>query len=246
MTRKYALPSRENQTRYIQENFDAIAPSYNRFNDVATFGLHRVWKNRAIKAANLKHPFHALDLCSGTGDLALRLLDLALPGSLVTALDFSSSMLTILENRLPAEKRSMLHCHAGDATDLSFLEDDSQDAVTIGFGLRNIQNREQALRETLRVLRPAGRLIILEVGKVQLPVIAQLHGFFFRRMVPWIGYLVEGRKNEMYDYLPASADIYPSQKEMVHELKAAGFADVQYTNFMFGATALHVAFKPSI
>jgi len=244
MTRKYALPSRENRSRYIQENFDAIAPNYNRFNDAITLGMHRRWKNRAIQAAGLTHPFNALDLCCGTGDLTLRLLALAGPGSTVTALDFSDSMLGILQKRVPADKRRMLHCRAGDATDLSFQAADSLDAITIGFGLRNIQNRGQALKEVWRVLCPGGRLVILEVGKVTLPVIAGLHALFFRKIVPLIGYLLEGKKNEMYDYLPASADIYPSQLEMVLELKAAGFTDVHYKNFMFGATALHVAMKP--
>lgn len=244
MTRKYVLPPLEKRSVYIQSNFDSIAPRYDRFNDVATFGLHRLWKKKAIRAARLRPPFRAVDLCAGTGDLALGLLEIADDSCQIVAVDFSQRMLDILEERLSPEQKKILTTRQADVTALPFLASDSVDAVTIGFGLRNVQNRTAALAEILRMLRPGGRLVILEVGKVQSRLVAPFHAFYFKHVVPRLGYLLEGKRNEMYDYLPASAQVYPSQAGISQELAQAGYADIHCRNFLFGATSLHVACKP--
>ena len=241
---KYKMPEHEARAGYVERNFDEIAPNYDLFNDLATFGLHRLWKRATVASVRLPdgRPTSVLDLCAGTGDLSL-LASRKLPaGSRIAAVDFSEGMLAILRRRAQ-ERGAALEISRGDATQLSALADSTFDGVMIGFGLRNVDNREACLSEMRRVLRPGGRLAILDVGHVRLPIVRTVHRFFFERIVPLLGNLIQGRTHEMYAYLPASARLYPTQEELVLELERAGFHKIRYRNFLFGSTALHVARK---
>lgn len=262
----YQLPAAEGRADYIRKNFDAIATTYDRFNNVITFGMHHLWKRRAIRltglpqggtkqergnaqsarGANIGTPLHALDVCSGSGDLSIQFARYLGPDARVTALDYSPGMLEILDQRLqrgqaPAETAAPVEIVQGDATDLSRFADDSIDAITIGFGLRNVQDRAACLRECRRVLKPGHRLVILDVGKVRGQIPAFFHSFYFAKVVPRIGHLLQGKHTEMFEYLPASAQIYPGPAELAEELLAAGFQSAPYYELMLGAAVIHAA-----
>ncbi|MBX7058552.1 MAG: ubiquinone/menaquinone biosynthesis methyltransferase [Leptospirales bacterium] len=244
--RSYELPDLAERAEYVRRNFDAIARSYDRFNDLTTFGLHRLWKRRTVALCRLQPGMRALDLCAGSGDLSLLLARQLGRRGQVSALDFSAGMLAVLEARLaslpPAAAPVLVQ--QGDASDLSRFADGTFDAVTIGFGLRNILERERCLRECRRVLRPGGRLIILDVGKTPRGPIGFLHGFYFEKIVPRVGHLLEGKRTEMYEYLPASAQVYLSQSQLSELLQRVGFVEVRFWNQLFGAAVIHGATVP--
>ncbi len=249
-TQTYALPERSERADYIRRNFDAIASNYDRFNDWITFGAHRLWKRRAIDRTALRPgPVALLDLCCGSGDLSLQAARRLGPEARITALDFSEGMLGVLRDRMAqwsaADRRSFgrITTVAGDATDLSAFADGSFDAITISFGLRNVQDRARCLSECRRALKDGARLVILDVGQVKSAFVSFFHRLYFERIVPRIGFLTHRGKHEMYEYLPASAKIYPDQETLKGELMQAGFASVSYRNVMLGAAVIHVAQK---
>jgi demethylmenaquinone methyltransferase/2-methoxy-6-polyprenyl-1,4-benzoquinol methylase len=238
----YTLPSIEDKSSYVRENFNEIASRYDLFNDAITFGFHRIWKRMMVKRASVgENGFH-LDLCSGTGDIALMAARMTPPSARVMALDFSPGMLEVLKTRLgsvPESIKGKIDLKEGDASDLSFLPDSSVDGITIGFGLRNIADRAKALREMHRVLKPGGHVVILDVGQVPIPLVNFFHKMYFEKVVPIIGFLIHGEKHEMYEYLPASAKVYPDQKKLKKEMEDTGFQNVRYKNLFLGSAALH-------
>jgi demethylmenaquinone methyltransferase/2-methoxy-6-polyprenyl-1,4-benzoquinol methylase len=248
----YELPAVEGRAEYIRKNFDAIAGTYDRFNDIITFGMHRAWKRRVVRLTGLEAGAghrHVLDLCAGSGDLSIALAGHLGSGSRVTSLDYSPGMLKILKQRLsalataPGAPRADITVIEGDATDLGAFADGSIDAITLGFGLRNVQDRAACLRETWRVLRPGARLVILDAGKVRGRIPAFFHRIYFERIVPRIGHFLQGEHTEMYEYLPASTQVYPGPEELTGELRAAGYESVRFYRLLLGAAVIHVAQK---
>lgn len=248
--KKYTLPPNDTRAGYVKENFNDISVHYDTFNDAITLGFHRLWKKQTILATGIQNSkkFFLVDLCSGTGDLAIQAARFAPEGARILAMDFSPGMLQVLQERLKTREdlQKQIQVQEGDATDLSFLDDQSVDGITIGFGLRNVNDRSKTLSEALRVLKPGGVFAILDVGQVRIPVIRQIHDFIFESIVPSIGSLLQGKKHEMYQYLPASAKEYPDQETLKRELLDAGFFTVQYRNFFLGSAALHIATKQGI
>ena len=262
-TSGYQLPAAEGRAEYIRENFNAIAGTYDRFNDIITFGIHRRWKRKAVALTGLPRYRYSrarettagdtpgprvLDLCSGSGDLSVALARYLGPHALITAMDYSPGMLEVLRQRLAASTESTaivgkIEIVEGDATDLSRFADASLDAITIGFGLRNVQNRAACLKECYRVLKADKHLIILDVGKVQGRITTFFHNFYFERIVPLIGHFLQGKHTEMSEYLPASARVYPGPAELSEELLAAGFRKAPFFNVMMGAAVIHMAVK---
>ena len=236
----YTLPSSEEKSHYVEQKFDEIAKIYDRFNDVITFGMHRYWKKFVVRKTGLHPGDHCLDLCCGTGDIAREVLR-QYPLCIVTGLDFSEEMLKIAESK--NSKNSGIQFLLGDAMKIPF-PDANFDAVTIGFGLRNVQNMNGCLQEILRVLKPGGVTVCLDVGKVRLPVIAELSNFYFFHIVPLIGnWLMRGQ--EMFHYLPHSSLEYPNQELLKHLILEAGFQEAEIHDFFFGASTVHVAYKPT-
>lgn len=243
----YTLPEDDRKAEYVKQNFNEISQNYDLFNDAITFGLHRLWKNTVITETGLRGKSgRLLDLCSGTGDLALMASRALGTDSEVTALDFSPEMLEVLRLRLQThpDDYGVVHVLEGDATDLTVFENDTFDAITIGFGLRNVTDRAKTFSEMLRVLRPGGRAVILDVGKVPYSIPRYFHRIFFEKIVPLIGHIIHGTKHEMYDYLPASSKVYPDQETLKKEMETAGFHSVRYKNFFLGAAAMHSGEKP--
>ncbi|PJZ70917.1 demethylmenaquinone methyltransferase [Leptospira perolatii] len=240
------MPSTDTKASFVKENFNQIARKYDLFNDLNSFFLHRIWKNHLVKEVEkeTKGQLAVLDLCCGTGDISLRFHKSKRVDSLL-CIDFSSEMLEIAKSRLKepiSSGRAVLKIE--DATNLKSVPNNSLDAVSIGFGLRNVDNLPKALSEIYRILKPGGVFANLDVGKVKSPIISNLANFYFFKIVPLLGYLIWGGKNEMFDYLPVSSLNYPDQESLKAHLEQTGFLDVRYRNFVFGNVALHLGKKP--
>jgi demethylmenaquinone methyltransferase / 2-methoxy-6-polyprenyl-1,4-benzoquinol methylase len=211
----------------VRGMFDRIAPVYDAMNRVMTAGLDRSWRRVTVQAV-VQPGDRVLDACCGTGDLALAA---EREGGIVTGLDFSPGML-----ERARRKSDTVEWIEGDLLALPFA-DDSFDAATVGFGVRNVADLDAALGELRRVLRPGGRLAILEITQPR-GVLRPFFSLWFDRVVPLLGKVLPGGK--AYTYLPASVRRFPGAEELVRRLEAQGFEDVAFR--LFGATivALHV------
>jgi len=211
----------------VRRMFDRIAPVYDAMNHTMTAGLDRRW--RRITAEAVVQPGDAvLDACCGTGDLAVACARL---GGRVTGLDFSERMLERARRKAPE-----LEWIAGDVLALPFA-DASYDAATVGFGVRNVEDLGRAFAELRRVVRPGGRLGILEITRPR-GVLAPFYRVWFDGVVPLLGKLLPG--GSAYTYLPASVRRFPRPEELKDMVAAAGFRDVRYRTFAGGIVALHV------
>ena len=250
-TRKktYKLPEKSSKAEYVRTNFNEIAQNYDLFNDLITFGMHRLWKKKVAVLTNI-HKLSAgsfLDLCTGSGDIAIALYKNKKnhSGINILAVDFSSEMLKRFQSRLRQKNiETEISLKEGDAEDLAFIPDSSLDGVTMGFGLRNVTDRKRCLNEIYRVLKPGGVFVNLDTGKVHNAAIRFFHDIFFEKIVPLIGRAIQGESHEMYEYLPESARAYPSQAELKEELLACGFVSADWKNLMFGSAVIHRAVKP--
>ncbi|WP_017852354.1 ubiquinone/menaquinone biosynthesis methyltransferase [Leptospira interrogans] len=243
----FQMPQANFKAGFVRENFNKIAKKYDRFNDWNSFLLHRVWKNHLVREIenNFSGHLYVLDLCCGTGDISLRLENSSFVDH-VTCVDFSENMLEIAKTRLKKQaQKGRVHFELGDATKLIQFQNSQFDVVSIGFGLRNVDNLSKAIGEIFRVLKPGGMFLNLDVGKVKNPWIRWIADFYFFKIVPILGYILWGGKNEMFDYLPVSSLSYPDQETLQLILEKEGFQRVQYKNFVFGNAVLHVAKKPS-
>ena len=237
----YKLPEKEKKSEYVESKFDEIAQRYDLFNDLITFGMHRYWKKFVAKKTGLNPGENCLDLCTGTGDIGRAVLKFQ-PEAKVTALDFSSEMLE-LAHQQQGENAHGLNYIRGDAMAPPFPKEYFE-AVTVGYGLRNVADLSACIKNILSLLKPSGVLVCLDVGKVNIPVIAQLNRFYFFKIVPLIGkWLMPGQ--EMFDYLPHSSINYPDQKKLKKILLEEGFQKVDVYDFVFGASTIHVAQKPA-
>ena len=212
----------------VRAMFDRIAPVYDAMNRTMTAGLDRRW--RRLTADAVVRPGDAvLDACCGTGDLAIAC---GRAGGRVTGLDFSERMLERARRKAPE-----LDWIRGDLLDLPF-DGASFDAATVGFGVRNVDDLARALSELRRVLRPGGRLGILEITRPRGPL-APFYRLWFDGVVPLLGKLLPG--GAAYSYLPASVRRFPGPEELAKLIAAAGFEDVRYRTFAGGIVALHTA-----
>ena len=211
----------------VERMFGRIAPNYDRLNSLLSFRRHNLWRSQAVALLQLKPGDSALDVCCGTGDLAIA--D-ARAGGRVTGLDFSEEMLARARRKAPA-----LEWIRGDLLELPF-PDERFDAATVGFGVRNVEDLDRALGELRRVLRPGGRLAILEITRPQ-GVLAPFYRLWFDKGVPLIGKLLPG--GDAYTYLPASVRRFPGPGELADLMRAAGFDEVRYRVFGAGIVALH-------
>jgi len=208
--------------------FDRIAPVYDVMNRVMTMGLDRRWRRETVRAV-VRPGDVVLDAACGTGDLAV---GAARAGAQVTGLDFSAAMLERARRKAPA-----LDWVQGDLLALPF-EDASFDAATVGFGIRNVSDLARSIEELRRVLRPGGRLAILEITRPRGPL-RVFYSLWFDRVVPLLGKVLPG--GEAYTYLPASVRRFPGPDELAAQLE--GFEDVRYRLFAGGIVALHTGVK---
>jgi demethylmenaquinone methyltransferase/2-methoxy-6-polyprenyl-1,4-benzoquinol methylase len=221
--------------------FDAIAPRYDLLNHVLSAGMDRRWRDRAIEALALPPGARVLDLCTGTADLAIAATHLVAPVSVV-GIDFSREMLKLALSKVrDRQLGSSVRLIRGDATRIP-LADASCDAATIGFGIRNVAEPDRALAELARVLRPGGRLAILEFGQPRIPGIRNLYSWYFRYLLPLVGRTVSKHRSA-YSYLPASVGQFPPPAEFARTIAATGFSQVRPVPLTFGIVYLYVAEK---
>lgn len=214
-------------------DFDEIARDYDRMNHLMTAGLDRCWRKRAVQGLHGK----VLDVACGTGDMVVELLRTRHAASLqVTGVDLSEEMLAIAKRKAPQAEYRL-----ADAEHLPF-GDASFDAVTCAFGVRNFVHLEQGLGEMVRVLKPGGRMAILELATPDNPFIRFFYNIYTRRIIPWLGSRIVGNR-EAYTYLPSSIERFPKGTAMVDKLKAAGGRTVEHRKLTFGVCRLYILVK---
>lgn len=214
-------------------DFDEIARDYDRMNHLMTAGLDRCWRKRAVQGLHGK----VLDVACGTGDMVVELLRTRHAASLqVTGVDLSEEMLAIAKRKAPQAEYRL-----ADAEHLPF-GDASFDAVTCAFGVRNFVHLEQGLGEMVRVLKPGGRMAILELATPDNPFIRFFYNIYTRRIIPWLGSRIAGNR-DAYTYLPSSIERFPKGAAMVDKLKAAGGREVKQRKLTFGVCRLYILVK---
>ncbi|MEJ0088696.1 MAG: bifunctional demethylmenaquinone methyltransferase/2-methoxy-6-polyprenyl-1,4-benzoquinol methylase UbiE [Limisphaerales bacterium] len=231
----------EQRATKVNDLFTAIARRYDLINDLQSFGLHRLWKRRVVHLAQVKPGDRALDLCCGTGDIALAL---AQQGVETTGLDFSPQMLEVAEGRRLANsklKTQDLKFLQGDAQQLPFPEN-SFDIVTVGYGLRNLTSWERGLEEMQRVAKPGARLIVLEFGKPANALWRALYFTHLRCSVPLIGLLFCGNASA-YAYILESLKHYPAQLAVAEKMRKLNLTNVRVINLLGGAMAINYGEK---
>ncbi len=227
------------KARRVAEVFDSVAPRYDLMNDLMSAGLHRVWKAFTVQLAGLRPGHRVLDVASGTGDLARAFAQRVQPGGMVVATDINGAMLDEGRRRL-LDAGVCVPAVQCDAEHLPFA-DASFDRVSVAFGLRNMTHKEAALAEFRRVLRPGGKLLVLEFSRPWEPV-RPLYDWYSFQVLPRLGQLVAGDSGS-YRYLAESIRKHPDQATLKAMMEQAGFVGVQWYNLSAGVVALHVGMR---
>jgi demethylmenaquinone methyltransferase/2-methoxy-6-polyprenyl-1,4-benzoquinol methylase len=220
--------------------FDAIARRYDLLNHVLSGGIDRQWRKRAIRSLALTGTERVLDLCTGTGDLAVAAARASPSAAHVVGIDFAGAMLRVGREKLrKADLDARITLVRGDATRLP-LDEGVMDAITIGFGIRNVEDMEGACREMRRVLKPGGRLAILEFAVPTAPGVSAFYLWYLHHVLPRIGRAIS-RHHEAYGYLTASIDAFSTPDEFVKILRQGGFMAVSAVPLTFGSVILYTA-----
>lgn len=224
---------------HVRGVFDSVAPKYDVMNDLMSMGLHRAWKAYTVMVANLQEGDRALDIAGGTGDLALAFSKKVGSTGQVVHTDINEAMLSTGRNRL-IDAGVMLPTLVCDAEKLPFA-DKYFNLVSVAFGLRNMTHKDQALAEMHRVLKPGGKLLVLEFSKVAAPL-EKVYDWYSFKVLPKLGKLVAG-DDASYQYLAESIRMHPGQAELKAMMHKGGFGHVDYHNLTGGVVALHVGIK---
>ena len=227
------------KARRVAGVFDSVARKYDLMNDLMSAGLHRLWKAFAVREANVRPGMKVLDVAGGTGDLAHALAKQAGTSGEVWLTDVNAAMLAQGRDRL-LDRGLMLPLAQCDAERLPFASS-YFDVVTVAFGLRNMTHKELALAEMRRVLKPGGRLLVLEFSRVWKPL-APIYDVYSFNVLPWLGDKVASDADS-YRYLAESVRVHPPQDELAEMMEHAGFDTVQWFNLTAGVCALHVGTK---
>lgn len=259
---KYTLPKGANKNEHVGETthfgfetvrteekeqkvahvFHSVAKKYDLMNDLMSFGIHRLWKRFAIQMSGVRRGQHVLDIAGGTGDLAkVFSREVGSQGHVVLS-DINESMLNVGRDRLIDAGCTNVDFVLANAESLEPFEDNSFDLVTISFGLRNVTNKEAALESMLRVLKPGGRLLILEFSKPIFEPFSKLYDAYSFTALPLMGKII-ANDSESYKYLAESIRMHPDQKTLKGMMESAGFQNCDYHNLTAGIVAVHRGFK---
>jgi len=229
----------KDKARHVRGVFDSVAPRYDLMNDLMSAGLHRAWKAYTVMVANLREGDQVLDIAGGTGDLSLAFSRKVGSTGSVMHTDINEAMLRVGRDRL-INLGVVLPTLVCDAEALPF-PDNHFDLVSVAFGLRNMTHKDEALKEMCRVLKPRGRLLVLEFSKVAQPL-AKAYDWYSFQVLPRLGKLVAG-DDSSYRYLAESIRMHPGQDELKALMQQSGFGHVDYHNMTGGIAALHVGIK---
>lgn len=222
--------------------FTDAADKYDLYNDLFSLGLHRYWKHKAVKLSGVKCGSTAIDVCSGTMDLAIILAKKVTLKGQVVALDSNDKMLKLGKHKAEKKDVSMqIKVVTGDVTNIKF-PDDTFDAATIAFGLRNVDDRQKSLREMLRVIKPGAKAVILEFTTPPNKTWRKLYDLYSYKVIPMVGSRLSYSKDS-YNYLVESIQEFPKQEELLAMMLEAGFRNVHYKNLTSGIVAIHVGSK---
>jgi demethylmenaquinone methyltransferase/2-methoxy-6-polyprenyl-1,4-benzoquinol methylase len=232
------VPERD-KARKVAGVFESVAPKYDLMNDLMSLGLHRLWKAFAVQLSGVRAGDRVLDIAGGSGDLARALARRAGPSGEVWLTDINGAMLAVGRDRLLDEGvvAPVAQC---DAEHLPFPPD-RFDCATVAFGLRNMTHKDRALAEMRRVLKPGGRLLVLEFSKVWKPLEKPYDWYSFK-VLPWLGKRVADDESA-YRYLAESVRVHPDQEQLRGMMEQAGFENVEYFNLAAGVVALHRGWK---
>lgn len=233
-----SVEEREKAQR-VRGVFDSVAPKYDLMNDLMSLGLHRAWKAYTVLVADVREGQQVLDIAGGTGDLALAFSKKVGASGCVVHTDINEAMLRTGRDRL-LDAGVVLPTLACDAEKLPFA-DNHFDLVSVAFGLRNMTHKDAALAEMNRVLKPGGKLLVLEFSKVAKPL-EKIYGWYSFKVLPAMGKLVAG-DDASYRYLAESIRMHPGQEELKLLMRNSGFGHVDYHNLSGGVAALHVGIK---
>lgn len=237
-------PYNEEQTKkeQVEQMFDNIAPTYDRLNHILSFNIDRMWRRRVMRIVRRSKAQHVLDIATGTGDLAIAMTK-SIDNIIVLGVDLSEEMLRVAEQkvqRLGLEQRIKLQ--KGDAENLQMIADASVDVVTVAFGVRNFENLERGLSELCRVLKPGGKVVVLEFSIPRCWLVRWVYAQYSHRLLPRIGaWLSKDRK--AYNYLPDSVEEFASPERFIEMLHGVGFTDARAKSQSFGIAHIYQATK---
>ena len=239
----FSLFMRGPDTNNIQSLFDSIAGDYDRLNHILSLCVDRTWRRRALKWITDGEPEkQILDIACGTGDFSIEIAKHSDSATAVTGIDLSEGMLEVMRRKVNKTGLSdIISVEQGNCEKMRF-EDNCFDRATIAFGIRNFENRETALKEILRVLKPGGRLVILELSVPSNPVLRWFYNLYFTKILPWIGGAVSGDR-AAYKYLPASVLKFPGKEEWMNTMRECGFSNVSHKAFTFGVCRMYIGEK---
>lgn len=238
----YQTVEKSQKAAKVAEVFHSVAAKYDVMNDLMSFGVHRVWKRYTIERAAARTGQTILDIAGGTGDLTAKFSKIVGPGGKVVLADINESMLKVGRNKLvDSGIVGNVEYVQANAECLPF-PDNYFDRITIAFGLRNVTEKEKALESMYRILKPGGKLLVLEFSKPVLPALSKVYDVYSFSLLPAMGKIV-ANDSESYKYLAESIRMHPDQETLKQMMSEAGFDEVEYTNLTGGIVALHIGKK---
>ena len=231
----------QEKSKMVGNVFDAVSENYDLMNDLMSFGIHRLWKKVAIESSGLRADFKVLDLAGGTGDMVKLMKEKVKEEGLIVLSDINRKMLEEGRDRLIDEGIEGINLAQIDAQYLPF-RNETFDLVTIAFGLRNVTNKEKALKSILGSLKKGGKLIVLEFSKPTNETFREIYDIFSFEVIPKIGEVIANTE-ESYRYLAESIRMHPTQEELKELMEKSGFTECNYDNLTNGVVAIHSGIK---